>query len=61
MIEKNIDNCDRSKFTLHQPLTYEIKIAGQPYENWSDWIDEIDIQIEADETGFTTTALPRPH
>ena len=54
MIEKN---ADKPKFTLHQPLTYQIKIAGRPSENWSDWINEMDIQIEADKSGFTTTAL----
>ena len=57
MIEKSTNNCDRSKFTLDQPLTYQIKIAGQPSENWSDWIDEMDIQSEADATGLTTTTL----
>ena len=57
MIEKSTDNCDRSKFTLDQLLTYQIKIAGQPSENWSDWINEMDVQSEADATGLITTTL----
>ena len=57
MNDKSIDNCDRSKFTLDRPITYQIKIAGRLSENWSDWIDEMEIQFEADTSGFTTTAL----
>jgi len=57
MIDKSTEDCNRSKFTLDQPLTYQVKIAGQPSENWSDWINEMDFQIEADATGLTTTTL----
>jgi len=57
MNKKNNDECDRSIFTLAQSITYQIKIAGRPSENWSDWIDEIDIQIETDPSGFATTTL----
>ena len=57
MTDKSTENCDRSKFTLDQPLTYQIKIAGRASENWSDWINEMDIQIEADAAGFTTSTL----
>ena len=54
MIEKN---SDKPKYTLSQPLTYQIKIVGRPSENWSDWISEMNIQIEADTSGFATTTL----
>ena len=57
MDKKNIDECNRSIFTLAQPIPYQIKIAGRPSENWSDWINEMDIQFEADTSGFTTTTL----
>ena len=57
MNDKNMDNCDGSKFTLYQPITYQIRIAGQLSENWSDWINEMDIQFEADAAGITTTTL----
>ena len=57
MNNKSIGNCDRSKFTLDQPLTYQIKIAGQLSENWSDWIGQMDIQIEANTSGLKTTIL----
>ena len=57
MIDKRTDNCDRSKFTLDQPINYQVKFAGQLSENWSDWIDEMDIQIETDASGFATTTL----
>jgi hypothetical protein len=44
-------------FTLDRPITYQIKIAGQLSENWSDWIDQMDIQVETDASGLTTTTL----
>ena len=57
MTDKSTNNCDRSKFTLDQPINYQIKIAGPPSENWSDWIDKMDIQVDADTSGVTTTTL----
>ena len=59
MNNKHIDNRDRSMFTLDQAIPYQIKIAGQLNENWSGWIDEMDIQIETDASGFATTTLTR--
>ena len=53
---KRID-CDRSNFTLAQSIPFEIKIAGRPSENWSDWINEMEIEIETDPTGLVTTVL----
>jgi hypothetical protein len=57
MENKNNDDCDRSNFTLTRSITYQIKIAGQPSENWSDWIDKVDIQIDTDLAGLPTTIL----
>jgi hypothetical protein len=57
MDNKYVDDCDRSKFTLDQSIPYQIKIAGRPSDNWSDWVDKMDIQTEADASGFTTTTL----
>lgn len=57
MTEKHADDCDRPKFSLDQPLTYQIKIAGLLSENWSDWANKMDIQTEADASGFTQTTL----
>ena len=51
------DECDRSKFTLTQSIPYQIKIAGRPSENWSDWIDKVDIQIDTNPSGLATTTL----
>lgn len=57
-MEKEIkDDCDRSNFTLTKTIPYQIKIAGRPSENWSDWIDEVDIQIDTDSAGLSTTTL----
>jgi hypothetical protein len=57
MNEKQAGDSIQAKFTLDQPITYEIKIVGQTSENWSDWIDQMEIQVEADTFGFTTTTL----
>ena len=57
METKNINNCDRSIFTLAQPITYEIKIAGHLGENWPDWLGKMDIHTEIESPGLPTTAL----
>ena len=54
--KKHVD-CDRSIFTLAQPITYEIKIAGHLGENWSDWLEKIDIHTEIESPGLSTTVL----
>ena len=57
MNNKHIVNCDRSKFTLDQSITYQIKVAGQPSENWSDWLERMDIHTETDSSDLVTTIL----
>jgi hypothetical protein len=57
MDTKNNNDCDRSSFTLTGSIPYQIKIAGRLSENWSDWIDKVDIQINTDPAGLATTIL----
>lgn len=57
MSNKKIDECDRSIFTLVQSIPYQIKIAGRPNENWSDWNNNMEIQIDTDPSGLATTTL----
>ena len=57
METKKIDECDRSNFTLTRSIPYEIKIAGLPSENWSDWIETLNIKSETDPSGLITTTL----
>jgi hypothetical protein len=57
MNTRNKDDCDRSNFTLTGAIHFQIKIAGQPSENWSDWIDKVDIQTNTDSSGLPTTTL----
>jgi len=57
MNDKHTADCDRSIFTLDQPITYQIQIAGQLSENWSDWIEMLVIRCETDPSGFVTTTL----
>ena len=51
------DEYDRSIFTLTRSIRYEIKIAGQLSENWSDWIELLDIRSKTDPSGSVTTTL----
>jgi hypothetical protein len=57
MKTKHSNDCARSNFTLSKSIYFRIEIAGRPGENWSDWIDEVDIQIETDPEGLVTTTL----
>ena len=57
MDKKKYDECDRSIFTLAQPITYVIIIAGHLGENWPDWQGKIDIHTEIESPGLPTTAL----
>ena len=56
-MNKQAKDSGRSKFTLDQFIPYQIRIAGQPDENWSNWIEPTDIHIEADTSGLVTTIL----
>ena len=56
-MNKKVDNCERSIFKLDQFIPYQIKIAGQLSENWSNWLDQMDIQIEINSSGLATTIL----
>jgi hypothetical protein len=57
MEKKKYDECDRSIFTLTRFIPYQIRIAGRLRENWSDWTDKVDIQIDTDPAGLATTTL----
>ncbi|MGW8145079.1 MAG: hypothetical protein ACWGN2_11840 [Anaerolineales bacterium] len=57
MNDKRTVDCDRSIFSLDQPIIYQIQIAGQLSENWSDWIELLDIRSVTDPSGFVTTTL----
>ena len=56
-MNKPTKDCDRSIFTLDQPITYQIKIAGQLGDYWTDWVEEAQIQAEANSAGLVTTFL----
>ena len=57
MNDKRTNDCDRSIFTLDQPINYKIQIAGQLSENWSDWMDKTVVRVEKDASGLATTTL----
>jgi len=47
----------RNKLTLDQILAYQIKISGQLSENWSDWIENLAIEVECMDDGSPLTTL----
>ena len=57
METKKLNDCDRSIFTLAQPITYEIKVAGHLGENWPDRLGKMDIHTEIESPGLPTTTL----
>jgi hypothetical protein len=57
MNDKHTDECNRQKFTLDRPIHYRIMVAGQTSESWSDWADGMNVQVETNASGFTTTNL----
>ena len=60
MTDKHADDCNRAKFTLDQPITYQIEVAGQLSENWSDWMEMIDVRIVDQSDGPPYTTLTGP-
>jgi len=57
MSNEKIHECGRSIFTLVQSISYQIKIAGLPHENWPDWNNGLDFQVDIDQSGLATTML----
>ena len=57
METKHAPDCERSNFTLFQSIPYQIKIAGRPGQDWSDWLAEVDILVDTDSNGHVTTTL----
>jgi len=57
MDNKHNTECERSNFSLTQSIRYQIIIAGRPSENWTDWVEIFEIQIETDSLGLVTTTL----
>ena len=45
------------RFTLDQPVNYQIKVPGELDENWPDWAGEITVAVESDDDDLTVTTL----
>ena len=48
---------NKRKLTLDQPATYQIKLPGILEYRWSDWDQEIKIQVENDRDWLSFTIL----
>ena len=57
MNKNHIDNFDRSIFTLDQPITYQIQIAGALSDIWIDSNEEFTCCMDIDPSGLATTTL----
>ena len=57
MNEKRTDTFDRSIFTLDQPITYQIEIAGELSGLWIDSNEEFTFCMDIDPSGLATTTL----
>lgn len=47
----------RQKVTLHQPITYQIKVPGLLDKRWSEWDGEMTITVECAEDSAPVTTL----
>ena len=48
---------DKQKLTLDRSVQYEIKVPGILDQNWSDWVEDCEIEIQTDDAGLAVTAL----
>jgi hypothetical protein len=49
-----------TKTTLHDPKVYQIKIAGELPESWSDWFSGLVAEAQTSANGASTTTLTGP-
>ena len=47
----------KPKFTLDQPIIYQIKVSGYLSANWSDWIEEMTVTAGHDSGDSPVTTL----
>ena len=47
----------KQKLTLDRPATYQIKVPGEPDENWADWAGEMKITVASDDDKLPITVL----
>jgi len=47
----------KSKLTLDQPVTYQIRIPGELDASWSDWVREVSVSVRSDEADLPITTL----
>jgi len=57
MNEQQKSYSNQMNFSLDEPIIYQIQIAGQLSETWTDWVDNLDCQFENHPSGFTITIL----
>jgi len=57
MNEERKDYSNKTIFTLDKSITYQIQIAGQLSETWSNWVDNMDCQFAIHPSGLTITIL----
>jgi len=46
-----------TKIQRSHPSKYQIEIQGKQRENWSDWMDDLEIKTDPNDKGFTITTL----
>jgi hypothetical protein len=47
----------KQRLTLGQPATYQITVPGELAENWSDWAEEMTIQVVSEGISPPVTIL----
>jgi hypothetical protein len=50
-------NKRKRKFTLDQPVTYQIKVPGHLDESWSEWNGGMTVTVDLDEDSLPISTL----
>lgn len=45
------------KLTLYQPAIYEIKVPGIPDTHWGEWLGDLEISVENENSSNPTTIM----
>jgi len=55
-MEKLVDE-EKRKLSLHEPVTYQLKVPGELDESWSEWNGKVTIAVERIDDGPPITTL----
>ena len=52
-----MSNDSKPMITLDRTYTYQVKVPGHLDQSWSDWIDNLKVEIETENDGLSVITL----